>query len=186
MATITSGGDGEIEAKAETVSPCTSSPTRRVTMVTPDGNWRRAARKSSPDTVGSGVATRTGSAATRIGSATANGWLVPLVCTLLFLAPLVLARATPFVARRPGARRGRGRTAGCGRSSGFKGGPSRARLARAGLFLCAPLLELALLQRARHPAHVARQTDLLQQPDHVPGGIDLVPAHALVRRPREG
>src|SRR5688572_25149653 len=41
------GGSGDTEAKADTVSPCTLSPARMVTMVTPDGKQRSAARYSS-------------------------------------------------------------------------------------------------------------------------------------------
>ena len=45
MTTATSGGSGEIEAKAETVRPWISSPARMVTTVTPAGKKRRASRK---------------------------------------------------------------------------------------------------------------------------------------------
>jgi hypothetical protein len=41
-----SGGSAETEAKAETVRPCTSSPCRIVTIVTPAGKWRMAFLKS--------------------------------------------------------------------------------------------------------------------------------------------
>jgi hypothetical protein len=44
MAIIMRGGVGEIEAKAETVRPWTTSPLLIVTMVTPDGKCRRLSR----------------------------------------------------------------------------------------------------------------------------------------------
>ena len=46
---MTRGGWGEIDAKAETVSPWVSSPARTATIVTPAGKWRRTLRNSSEE-----------------------------------------------------------------------------------------------------------------------------------------
>src|SRR5687767_11749893 len=50
MTTATSGGSGDTETNEETVSPCTSSPLRTVTTVTPAGKWRMASRNCSEAT----------------------------------------------------------------------------------------------------------------------------------------
>ncbi len=48
--TSTSGGSRHTEQKAETVMPCTWSPSRDVTIVTPLGQAPRTRRKVSPST----------------------------------------------------------------------------------------------------------------------------------------